>query len=325
VFKRDARLPLLQERRAARDPNLQFFDLEMKRFDSFRYLPHLPDDDLWGIAVRGAGRARSGPGEPYPPPGHPADHNFDWKTGRVLNSFQIVFISEGRGRFESRRAGLRPVRAGDAMLIFPSAWHRYAPDAATGWVERWIELDGPAIRRVLGAGLFDEAFPIISLREPKQFEAQLDQLLKFDREASPASRTEAGGLGLLLLARLQMYRDANPPAPPSAVLVAAAERLLTASIDRPPAMPKLARELGVGYSHFRRVFKSRTGLSPRRYLQQMRLERARGLLRSTAESLDGIAERVGFSSGFHLSAAFKKEFGLPPMHWRRQQDLVASH
>ena len=37
-------------------------------------------------------------------------------------------------------------------------------------------------------------------------------------------------------------------------------------------MPEVAHKLGIGYSYLRREFKSRTGLSPKRYLQRMRLE-----------------------------------------------------
>ena len=299
------------------------FDSTMSQFDWFRYLPRLPDDDLWGFAVRGAGRVHSQPGKPYPPRGHPADHDFNWETGRVLQGFQIVFVSKGKGRFESRYVRLRPIQAGDILLVFPSVWHRYEPDPLTGWMERWVELDGPAVRRILGAGVFDEAQPIAKLRDPDNFVRHMDQLLKIIRAAEPGAREEAGAIGHLLLAVLQ--RGAGKPASPTAGMVAAAERLLSTGIDHPLPMPDVARRLGVGYSHFRIEFKERTGLSPKSYLMRMRLERARRLLGSTTDTLDKIAERAGFCSAFHLSAAFKKEFGLPPRFWRKQQGTIGRY
>jgi AraC-like DNA-binding protein len=229
-----------------------------------------------------------------------------------------VFISEGKGRFESRRTGLRPVEAGDVILVFPSVWHRYEPDRSTGWIELWVELDGAAVGRLLGAGIFDEAQPVAKLQDPKGFKMHLDQLLKLVSGAAPGAREEAGAIGHLLLAKLKTQHGAGKPASPVAGMVAGAERLLASNIDHPPSMPEIARRLGVGYSHLRRKFRICTGLSPKRYLQRMRLERARRLLGSTTDSLDKIAERIGFCSAFHLSAAFKKEFGLPPRHWRKQ-------
>ncbi len=290
----------------------------MNPADWFRYLPHLPDDDLWGIAVSGAGQVRAGRHQPYPPLGHPADHAFDWQTGRVLSGFQIVFIAEGKGRFESHQAGEHLVNAGDALLVFPSVWHRYQPDPGTGWFERWVELDGPSVRRLLGAGLFDAARPVVTVKDPVRFARSLDDLLGLVRSAEPGAREEAGAIGHLLLAQLQALPGAGKQASPGAGVVAAAERLLADNIEDPVSIPTLARQLGVSYSYFRREFKARTGLSPKRYLQRMRLERARRLLGSTVQSLEQIAERVGFSSAFHLSAEFKREFGLPPRDWRRQ-------
>ncbi len=53
------------------------------------------------------------------------------------------------------------------------------------------------------------------------------------------------------------------------------------------------------------------------FLQRLRLDKARRMLGTTADSLQTIADWLGFNSPFHLSAAFKKEFGVSPQKWRR--------
>ena len=282
------------------------------KLDWFRYLPQLPDDDLWGIAVRGAG----GPARAREIPTLRSDTlritPLVGRTGRVLHGFQIVFISEGNGRFESRPTGLCTVEGGNALLLFPSVWHRYEPEPSTGWIEMWVELDGPTVRRVLGAGLFDKTRPIAKLRDPVAFKGNMVRLLNLVRDAAPGARTEAGALGHMLLAQLQTQHGTGKPTSPTAGMVAAAERLLAAGIDHPPSMPEIARRLGVGYSHLRKEFRFHSGLSPKRYLQRMRLERARRILGSTGDSLDQIAERIGFCSAFHFSTAFKERIWSLP-------------
>jgi transcriptional regulator GlxA family with amidase domain len=73
----------------------------------------------------------------------------------------------------------------------------------------------------------------------------------------------------------------------------------------------------VGYAGFRREFKRRTGLAPGQYLMRLRLERAQRLLGATPATLEAVSEQVGFSSAFHLSAAFKARFGVAPKVWRK--------
>jgi len=86
---------------------------------------------------------------PIPPGGHPKNYNFDWRRGRVLVDHQIVYISSGRGWFESRGVGRRRIESGDAFVLFPGVWHRYAPDRKTGWDEHWVGFDGETARRRL--------------------------------------------------------------------------------------------------------------------------------------------------------------------------------
>src|SRR5206468_3667841 len=102
-------------------------------------------------AVTAAGFTRVKPGMAYPPLRHPLDRLFTWSTGRVLNVYQVVYITAGSGSFESQADPRRilPISAGNAFVLFPGVWHRYSPDPAVGWVENWIELRGEAVDRLL--------------------------------------------------------------------------------------------------------------------------------------------------------------------------------
>lgn len=60
------------------------------------------------------------------------------------------------------------------------------------------------------------------------------------------------------------------------------------------------------------------GQPPLRYLARWRLALARDLLADRSLTLETIAPRVGYSSGFALSAAFSREYGHSPAAYRRR-------
>jgi transcriptional regulator GlxA family with amidase domain len=87
------------------------------------------------------------------------------------------------------------------------------------------------------------------------------------------------------------------------------ERMLT--------VERLAEELHVSYSSLRQAFKARTGLSPKQYLLQIRLQKAQDFLANTPKSVGEIAEILGFDSAFHFSKQFKDRVGSAPQAWRK--------
>ena len=74
----------------------------------------------------------------------------------------------------------------------------------------------------------------------------------------------------------------------------------------------LADRAGMSPRNFARVFKAQTGETPRRYVEKVRLERARMLLEETALPLDRIASSTGFASAEVLRRTFQRQFGVSP-------------
>ena len=276
----------------------------------------------WGVTVRAGGRIMNAPGETYPPEGHPADHSFAWRHGRVLGVWQVLFIAAGIGEFDRRRQDGQSlsVGAGDAILIVPGQWHRYRPNTSTGWTEYWVELEGSVLADLTVAGILPGQCVVLRAAQTeglgKTMRALLDLLARHENgEGQGETEAELASLGLCLLGMLTAKTPGETA--PLERAVRKAEQILADCLNNPPSMPRLARSLAVSYAGFRREFKRRTGLAPRQYLLRARLELAQRLIGATPLTLEAIAERVGFSSAFHLSSAFKVHFGVAPTVWRR--------
>jgi len=102
---------------------------------------------------------------------------------------------------------------------------------------------------------------------------------------------------------------------PRHVLRRIIERMRCFSCDL--SLQALANESGYSRVHFVRMFRAATGYSPHNYLLNLKLERARELLRNPSISLIDIALDCGFSSHSHMSRLFHKIVGVTPSAYRR--------
>ena len=71
-----------------------------------------------------------------------------------------------------------------------------------------------------------------------------------------------------------------------------------------------------------RQLKQQTGLTPQRYLNRLRLIKARHLLRHSDDSVTDIAYRCGFGDSNHFSTLFRREFNWSPRDIRQGRDVI---
>jgi AraC-like DNA-binding protein len=283
----------------------------------FRYLAVGPDARAWGVFVPDAGYTLIPPGSPYPPYLHPADHHFTWERGRVLRSFQFVYITRGGGTFESERGGRQRVRAGDLFILFPDVWHRYRPDPRTGWDEYWLEMDGDHARRLMALDPFDPARPVLRIgRDEKLVQLFLEAVDTLRREP-PEYRFLLGAQAVMIIAHtLSALKRRRFEGRPAEEIIREAKALLARAAGRSHPLDGVAAQLSLSYSTFRRLFRQYTGLSPRQYALRMSLRRAGDLLARTRLPVGRIAEELGFESVYYFSRFFRKKMGCAPTEYR---------
>lgn len=95
--------------------------------------------------------------------------------------------------------------------------------------------------------------------------------------------------------------------------------LLHGRLAEPWTTAALAREVGLSRSAFAERFSKLIGQPPMSYLAHWRLQLAAVRLRDGGASLGQIAYAIGYESEAAFNRAFKREFGLPPAAWRKQQ------
>ena len=81
---------------------------------------------------------------------------------------------------------------------------------------------------------------------------------------------------------------------------------------------ELACALPVSYRTLHRRFHTVTGMPPLRYLQALRVERAKEILEQTSRSVDQIAGEVGYGDGASFRRLFTRLTSVTPAQYRRR-------
>ncbi len=82
----------------------------------------------------------------------------------------------------------------------------------------------------------------------------------------------------------------------------------------------LAQEAGLSRTALAERFREAMGDTPLAHLRTLRLQAAMRLLGSTEQTLEQVAQAVGYQDAFSFSKAFKREVGLSPREFRRRDE-----
>ncbi len=88
-------------------------------------------------------------------------------------------------------------------------------------------------------------------------------------------------------------------------------------MDQDLSLSRLAAAGGLSRSQFVRAFRDVTGLPPHRYLNRLRIDKARELLERTDLPVIEIALDCGFGQPGHFATSFREATGLSPRAWRQ--------
>ncbi|MDZ7939342.1 MAG: AraC family transcriptional regulator [Rhodoferax sp.] len=93
---------------------------------------------------------------------------------------------------------------------------------------------------------------------------------------------------------------------------------IRAEFDRPLTVSALADAIAMSPSHYAHSFRAIAGVSPMRYLRDVRLEQARALLLAGQVRAGDAGLRVGFESPAHFAREFKRRYETPPGEYVRR-------
>jgi AraC-like DNA-binding protein len=286
----------------------------------YRYLPVSKEDEDWGLCVLNAGCSRIEKGVTYPPMGHPASHYFNWNQGRILHDeYQLIYIVEGEGIFESKSSKQEIITAGSVIMLFPEEWHRFKPNEETGWIEYWVGFKGSIVERLVQNYFFTPKSPVLHIGLKTALQNIFIEVIDTTTKEKAGYQPLISGCVLHLLGFIHHLVKQKEFKEEDTVetIVNKARILLRENIDEDISVEEIAKRLQVSYSWFRKIFKVYTGIAPGQYLIQLRIEKAKALLSVPSKTIKEIADELKFESVIYFARLFKEKTGLTPAKYRK--------
>lgn len=291
----------------------------MKSESGHKYLVSSGKDQMWGITVDTVGSQTVPPGyEVYPPRvGHPSGFYFDVGKGRILESYQLLYIASGRGLFYGCSRERIEIGPGDMILLRPNRWHSYRPDRETGWHEYWIGFRGPNVDARFRNDFFDDNLEVFRVGVREEIVDLYDKAREVAENERSSYQQYLAGIANLLLG-MAMYYHANHQFVSQEVVgqIDRARRIMRDEFSTGISPEEVARRVNMSYSWFRKMFRDYTNLSPARYMQQLRLQEACRLLSGTSLSIKEIAFRINCGDASYFSNLFRRHLRMTPVEYR---------
>lgn len=285
--------------------------------DFFTYLTAGPADRDWGLFLNVAGRTQTAPYAPYPASDHPTGYYFTWESGRVLQEYQLNYITEGTGLLENK-SGRILVKPGSLIITRPGDWHRYRPMPKTGWVENYIGLNGPLAEHFFQQFIFANTPAVIQCGFREEIIDTFYKIFDLLRLEEPGYQQIASGWVVKLLGHLvAIEKQKNFSGKRIEEVVRKIRFYMQEHVEDNIHLPTLAQQHHIAYPYFRKMFKKYTGVSPHQYILELKIMRAKEMLLTTERSVKEISAILGFQSIYYFSRLFKQKTGSSPTSLRK--------
>ena len=91
-----------------------------------------------------------------------------------------------------------------------------------------------------------------------------------------------------------------------------AKEIMISSMAEPPGLEELSDQVGLSLKKLKMGFKQIYGDTVYGFLFEYKMDYARQLLDSGSYNVNEVGLKIGYSTGSHFIAAFKKKFGTTP-------------
>lgn len=239
--------------------------------------------------------------------------------------YHLHFILDGQGSYVINNQKFN-LRRGQLFVIPPNvSSYYYQADMKKPWYYAWIAFNGEMADQYMAQAGFDDTHIIRNSNiAPEEFTGYIYEMLKAS-QLTASNELDRIGCLFLIMARLIESNTNNSAYDYSGdTYVEHALQYIQFNYNRNIQINDIVNYVGMNRSYFSQLFKQQMAVSPKEYLQQFRMDKAKSLLDDSALSVTDIATSVGYSDPFTFSKSFKKLVGQSPREYRNRRAVPST-
>lgn len=234
-----------------------------------------------------------------------------------LNNYQLLYIAKGSAKFRIKHEMIT-VKAGECVLYYPEEEQYYSYHLKDQPDVYWIHFSFHDKYKFMKDTGFTN-LNIYQIGTDSSYVFLFNQIIQ-ELQLKSHSYQEIASLQLqeLLLKMIRNYITCGIPGYKKLYnnQVENAIRIFHLKYDENFSIRDYSKEHKLNYSRFIDNFTKTTGVSPRQYIIQTRIQKAMELLNSTSLSIQDISEMIGYDNPLYFSRLFKKTLGMSPSEYR---------
>ena len=234
----------------------------------------------------------------------------DKENIQMIYHFNAVhYIISGKGYYNGKL-----LQAGDGFFCFKNDYVQYAPDPEDPWKYVWLRMHGE--RDTIHKLTFDPATFCFRFCADDLFFQTVDLITNHAEELLKNPQFSDACLHMLF-SRHTLPGKTEPAAKAPQTHAESAKNYILLHFHNHITPEKIASELNISRAYLRNVFFKEFSVSPRDFIIQVRIERAKELLLFENVSIKEISHSVGYDDVLQFFKIFKKHTGLSPTDYRK--------
>lgn len=234
----------------------------------------------------------------------------------------LQYVTAGKGYLELFGKTYEVVK-GDMFFLPEGQTCKYYGDVNNPYAYYWVTFQGKYAEHLLKQCNITAENPVMHIDDKqveKQFELMFKKMRQHQLPAILMVLSHLYALFSILIKKSKANRTFT-----GHYLIEEAMLYIDHHYCEPITIKDICKKLNCDFSHFTKIFKKYQGVSPKEYLESLRLTRAKLLLKENMQSIEQISYSLGFEDYSVFYRWFKRTTGETPREYRLEKNQKKQH